>query len=167
MFRKSQKTRGAGEKIFQYKDGKYLPDSSQHLPIDPSKYSPHESTRYMNIVLSKNGEPIKEGNDLPKLYDKRENCCGCTACYSICPMSNTDRPEVARKYDTEGNPLKIEFLFGYSGTKETYEHTGAITMLPDEEGFLYPVVDAEICIHCNMCLTVCAFKEAQKGKGYL
>lgn len=23
---------------------------------------------------------------LPVLYDKKENCCGCTACYAICEM---------------------------------------------------------------------------------
>ncbi|ODA39131.1 hypothetical protein DSBG_4075 [Desulfosporosinus sp. BG] len=40
-------------------------------------------------------------------------------------------------------------------------------MLPDEEGFLYPVVDAEICIRCYKCLSVCAFKKDQKDKGYL
>ncbi len=24
--------------------------------------------------------------DIPKLYENRENCCGCSACYSICPV---------------------------------------------------------------------------------
>lgn len=34
----------------------------------------------------------------------------------------------------------------------------AIFMLPDEEGFLYPVVDAGLCIGCHRCLKVCAYK---------
>ena len=40
------------------------------------------------------------------LYDKKENCCGCFACYSICSQK-------------------------------------AIQMQPDEEGFLYPIIDKE------------------------
>lgn len=68
--------------------------------------------------------------ELPILYEKKENCCGCTACYALCP-------------------------------------THAIAMEPDEEGFLYPTVDADTCIRCYRCISVCAFKTAQKEKGYL
>ena len=35
---------------------------------------------------------------------------------------------------------------------------GAIAMEPDEEGFLYPVVDAVLCISCGSCERACAFK---------
>ena len=35
---------------------------------------------------------------------------------------------------------------------------GAIAMLPDEEGFLYPVVDAALCVRCGRCLKACVFK---------
>lgn len=35
----------------------------------------------------------------------------------------------------------------------------AIAMEPDEEGFLYPVVDAALCIRCGKCERVCTFKE--------
>ena len=31
-------------------------------------------------------------------------------------------------------------------------------MQPDEEGFLYPVVDKEKCVKCYACIKVCAFK---------
>lgn len=48
----------------------------------------------------------------------KEQCCGCTACYSICP-------------------------------------THCIEMLMDEEGFLYPVIDASKCINCKACERVC------------
>lgn len=33
--------------------------------------------------------------------------------------------------------------------------TGAIEMMPDEKGFLYPVCDYDKCIHCNRCVQVC------------
>lgn len=87
------------------------------------KYTPHESTRYRNVKE-------KNSYDWPNLYQKRENCCGCSACYSVCP-------------------------------------THAIQMEPDEEGFLYPVVDLKICIGCQKCISVCAFKNDQIRKGYL
>lgn len=66
---------------------------------------------------------------MPVLYNRKEECCGCTACYAICPKE-------------------------------------AISMVEDEEGFLYPIVEPEKCIRCYKCLTVCAFKEAQREKGY-
>lgn len=64
---------------------------------------------------------------VPVLYNRKEECCGCTACYAICPKE-------------------------------------AISMVEDEEGFLYPAVDAGKCIRCYKCLSVCAFKEAQREK---
>ena len=68
--------------------------------------------------------------EIPVLFDAKENCCGCTACYAICLV-------------------------------------GAIEMLPDEEGFLYPTINAEKCMDCHKCVTVCAFKENQKEKGFM
>lgn len=59
---------------------------------------------------------------IPILFKKKEHCCGCTACYAICPKS-------------------------------------AISMLEDEEGFLYPEIDEDKCINCRMCLKVCPIKE--------
>lgn len=35
----------------------------------------------------------------------------------------------------------------------------AIYMEPDEEGFLYPVVDAAKCIRCGLCERACVFKK--------
>ena len=146
-----------GEKIFQFEDGTYLPDSSQPLPINSKRYTPHESIRYINIV----GD-LGSREALPKLYEHRENCCGCTACYAICPMSGTNRSKTAIRTNENGEPLVFEFLTpGTGGLRLTYEHSGAITMLPDEEGFLYPVIDAGICVRCYKCVSVCAFKDAQ------
>lgn len=51
------------------------------------------------------------------------NCCGCTACASICPKQ-------------------------------------AIKMVPDKNGFFYPEVNLDKCIHCNLCDKVCTY---QKG----
>jgi formate hydrogenlyase subunit 6/NADH:ubiquinone oxidoreductase subunit I len=66
---------------------------------------------------------------VPKLYDKKENCCGCSACFAVCPV-------------------------------------GAIQMEADQEGFLYPTVNAEQCVRCYQCLKVCSFKQMQKSKGF-
>ncbi len=45
---------------------------------------------------------------------------------------------------------------GCSACANVCEH-GAITMLPDTLGFLYPVVDHDKCIRCGKCISVCAF----------
>jgi ferredoxin len=34
----------------------------------------------------------------------------------------------------------------------------AIQMLPDDEGFLYSVIDDIICTNCGLCKKICAFK---------
>ena len=44
------------------------------------QYNPHKSTRYKNKEISTSAK------SLPELYENRENCCGCTACYAICPV---------------------------------------------------------------------------------
>ncbi|HWT76035.1 MAG TPA: 4Fe-4S binding protein [Mobilitalea sp.] len=67
---------------------------------------------------------------IPVLFAKKENCCGCTACYSACPAD-------------------------------------AINMLPDEEGFLYPFVNQELCTRCGRCQIVCIFKEDQRKMGFI
>ncbi|MEL1134484.1 Coenzyme F420 hydrogenase/dehydrogenase, beta subunit C-terminal domain [Desulfitobacterium sp. THU1] len=55
------------------------------------------------------------------IFVKREDCCGCTACFSVCPKL-------------------------------------AITMKPDQEGFLYPHIDYGLCVECGLCQKVCAFQ---------
>lgn len=34
---------------------------------------------------------------LPILFEKKENCCGCSACYAICPVH-----AISMDYDQEG-----------------------------------------------------------------
>lgn len=90
--------------------------------IKSGSYTPHTSVRYINAEKN-------SGKNLPALYERRESCCGCSACFAVCPA-------------------------------------GAISMQPDEEGFLYPVIDAEKCVGCRKCLSVCSFKSDKKNKGF-
>ncbi len=123
------------ERIYQYANGDYLVDTSQPDPNDnyeitSGSYTPHISTRYVNVVIGENGKAQRSGKDsnkdLPELYAVREDCCGCTACYAVCPVQ-------------------------------------AIIMRPDEEGFLYPMVDADKCLRCYKCLSVCPIKNKDKN----
>lgn len=57
-----------------------------------------------------------------RLVTEQSKCCGCTACFSICPK----------------NAIRMSF---------------------DEKGFLYPYVDENKCINCNLCKEVCAFSK--------
>lgn len=57
-----------------------------------------------------------------RLFDRKEECCGCTACASIC-------------------------------------NSNAITMLPDEEGFLYPSINYALCKSCGLCVRICPQKK--------
>ena len=41
---------------------------------------------------------------------------------------------------------------------------GAISMEPDNEGFVYPIVNKDKCIRCYKCIKVCIFKQDQEGK---
>ena len=59
---------------------------------------------------------------IPDLCSDKKSCCGCAACYSICPVE-------------------------------------AITMKPDEKGFLYPDINEAICIRCRKCIVNCVFKK--------
>ena len=140
--------------VYQDKQGHWLDMNQQPKPKKPRKYTPHQSTRYKNIVIGENGKAksydvktggLKDTNkELPELYNKRENCCGCGACYAVCPT---------RKF-IENNG---EGSIGQFGEKYVLSH-GAIYMEEDEEGFLYPVVDASLCIRCYKCETVCPIK---------
>lgn len=46
-------------------------------------------------------------------------------------------------------------------------HVDAISMKQDEEGFLYPVKNTDICVNCGNCEKVCAFTEKHKLKNPL
>lgn len=78
-------------------------------------------------AIVRNSEYNDPSKPVPVLYEKKEDCSGCTACYAVC-------------------------------------HKRAIAMLPDEEGFLYPSIDAKECIRCKMCIKVCPIKIADRAK---
>lgn len=61
-----------------------------------------------------------------QLYEKKDQCCGCSACLNICPHK-------------------------------------AISMVKDEEGFLYPQINNDHCVECKACIKVCAFHD-KKGE---
>ena len=58
----------------------------------------------------------------------KSNCCGCTACASICAYN-------------------------------------AITMTPDSLGFLYPQVNAGLCVNCGLCDKICQFHDNYERYG--
>lgn len=95
---------------FRYRDGSALEASKA--------YSPHVSTRFLHWDEDNS---VMHRSELPELYTKRSECCGCSVCAAACNQK-------------------------------------AIFMLPDEEGFLYPVVDVTGCIRCGRCEKVCSFK---------
>jgi formate hydrogenlyase subunit 6/NADH:ubiquinone oxidoreductase subunit I len=66
---------------------------------------------------------------IPILFRRKEECCGCTACVSICPFE-------------------------------------AISMMKDNEGFLYPYISKEKCICCRRCIRVCPMKSSAKKRTY-
>ena len=41
--------------------------------------------------------------------------------------------------------------------------SGALSMHPDEQGFLYPVMDDTICVHCHLCERVCPVEVEDKS----
>lgn len=45
--------------------------------------------------MRSNGGIMKK--EIPVLYQKKENCCGCSACYSICP-----KHAISMEKDEEG-----------------------------------------------------------------
>lgn len=55
-------------------------------------YQPIEATQYF-------GNEQEDGRvgELPQLYNTRSDCCGCTACSSVCPMT-----AIVMKMDQEG-----------------------------------------------------------------
>ena len=152
-----------GTKVYQNSKGEYLPDSQQPKPQNQREYNPHQSTRYKNVFIGSNNKVqavkfskdkdgfysshlIETDKELPNLYTNRSDCCGCSACYAICPVRDF-------------LPNAGKDSIGLFNEKYKLPH-GAIYMEDDEEGFQYPVVDASLCIRCYKCINVCPIKKA-------
>lgn len=83
-----------------------------------------ETDRFLTKALQT--KPFEEKNkSFVEFLENRSDCCGCTACASICPEK-------------------------------------CIEMRADSEGFLYPVIDEDRCIHCGKCQRVCPVLQPQK-----
>lgn len=144
-------------KLYQDANGNDLKD---HIKLG-STYKSHQTTRYTNVVLGENniasvrnshGEYIECKKELPQLYAHLEECCGCGACYSVCPNS----------IDTIDNNTK-NIRKTYNDLEKEDSSIGTISMLTDEYGFLYPVIDASTCIRCYKCIKVCPLKKDNDG----
>lgn len=44
-----------------------------------------KNQNYLDQAFVRNAEYNLENNTVPVLYSQKDECCGCTACYSICP----------------------------------------------------------------------------------
>ena len=40
---------------------------------------------FCSLMLGQKGKSIIMKRDIPILFNRKEECCGCTACYAICP----------------------------------------------------------------------------------
>ncbi len=45
-------------------------------------------------------------------------------------------------------------------------HKHAIHMEQDEKGYLYPVIEKELCVECGLCEKVCPLKENKRENGF-
>ena len=60
--------------------------------LENNQYYKNKETAYKNYQ-----DWGKGSNRLPRLYETKEECCGCYACYSVCPAN-----AVFMEEDTEG-----------------------------------------------------------------
>lgn len=103
---------------------------------------------------------MTEGKQVPVLYTVKEDCRGYTACFAACPMSGKARPVKAERGtdgsigSAGGRSSEVEFASG----GKSFEHTGAITMLPDSEGYFYLVIDGELCVASRKCEKMCPIR---------
>lgn len=59
--------------------------SNDGSKVNTTEYPDFAGTRYKNWDIQKDIEKRR-----PHLYNRKEECCGCYACYSICPKGAID-----------------------------------------------------------------------------
>lgn len=57
------------------------PRPAQHKSVLSKK----DNSESVNIIERKEKLMINNEKEVPILYYRKEECCGCTACYAICP----------------------------------------------------------------------------------
>lgn len=66
--------------------------SKEGKRINTETYPDYEGTRYINWTMQAD---LKKR--VPVLFERKEDCCGCYACYSICP-----KEAISMREDLEG-----------------------------------------------------------------
>ena len=68
--------------------------SAEGIVVNTATYPDYEKTKYKNFEKQAN-----TNKRVPSLYDSKEECCGCFACFSVCP-----RDAISMEEDLEGFP---------------------------------------------------------------
>lgn len=65
--------------------------------------------------------------------------------------------KILKELKENGNSVKVLDNVDCCGCGACFNicPTNAISMLPNKEGFLYPVIDEDKCVHCGMCVKAC------------
>jgi coenzyme F420-reducing hydrogenase beta subunit len=169
---------GPEEFIGYIANAKYVIANSFHATVFSIIYQrdfitiPHfknpERMRHLLDSLGIGNHLIADINDLPENLDDLR--------IDYAAVEKAKIPQREESYAFLGKALSggkttrepITPFMKYFDTKDVYRccgctacmnicPTNAITMVADKEGFKYPVIDEDKCIHCNLCRKVCPY----------